>query len=45
MSLPPWRANGSAQRAADDRLREAIQIVERIKSIPSSLALLAINDE
>jgi hypothetical protein len=29
----------------DDRLREAIQIVERIEWIASSLALLAINDD
>jgi hypothetical protein len=45
MPLPSWRANGSAQRAADDRLREAIQIVKRIEWIASSLALLAINDD
>jgi hypothetical protein len=45
MSLPSWQANGSAQRAADDRLREAIQIVVRIEWIAASLALLAINDE
>jgi hypothetical protein len=45
LGLAALRADGSRERAPDDRLREAIHLAEKKEWITSSLGLLAMTQE